>query len=216
MPSLLSSESSIQTQDPRLQAQYQRASEALREGRAEHARELAAVWVARYPHVPEFRILLREAQLRLHFPDQQYTGAVHHREWFVRWQSLFRDRGRQLAWCEQQLDRQPLQIAANLQLANLARQLGWIRTELHALQTLLLNPRRKVQYVTRLALLLHREGDSSEAMQVVAAFLRIFPAHTDLIAMRDQIALTESMQMVCGVSVAPADPMEPHGAAPPR
>lgn len=196
MPLALPPESSLLSEDLRLQRHYTQASDALRSGRAEHAREWCRVWVERCPQVPEFRILLREAQLRLQFPEGDFhrTGrrllpVIPGWPWLSSFTST-------LKWCERRLDRHALDLQANLRLADIAKQLGWIRTEIHALQTLLLNRNRQPAHVVRLGRLWLQQQQYSAATQVCDTFLSCFPQHPDLIALRDQVALNESMQMV--------------------
>lgn len=196
MPLVLPPESSLLSEDLRLQRHYAQASEALRNGRAEHACEWCRVWVERCPQVPEFRILLREAQLRLQFPEGDFHRSRRRLLPVLPGWPWLSSAPSSLKWCERRLDRHALDIPANLRLADIAKQLGWIRTEIHALQTLLLNRVRQPEHVVRLGKLWLGQQQYSAAMQVCDTFLSCFPQHPDLIALRDQVALNESMQMV--------------------
>lgn len=145
-------------------------------------------------------MLLREAQLELRFPDRGYARAGSHPwRWVPGWPWI-RDASRLLEWCERQLDRNPLDPHANLRLAEVARRLDWVQTEEHALQTLLLSPWRDLVPVLRLAQLLLSQDRYAEAAELCETVLLSFPGNPELEAMREQIALRESMQMVPGAS----------------
>jgi len=192
------SESCLQEQDPRLQAQFEKASTALKNGNHEYALQVADVWVKNYPNVPEFRVLLREAQLHKYYPDQQYYREFKslNPAWLTHIIPRSRDLTRALFKCEMKLADDPLNRYANIALADIARELQWIQTEIHALQTVLLHPKRRPDEVIRLTKLLISQHQLENALDVCNTFLKIFPDHSDLQALRDQISIQQSMDKV--------------------
>jgi len=191
-------ELSLKQLDHRLQVQFEKAAIALQEGNTSYAIELGSIWVEKYPHVPEFRMLLREAQLQVGYPDKQYQTAPA--SWKAGLRGLFfqgeKDPVKAMLWCEQRLSQDPLDMRANESLANAANSLKWKNTEVFALQILLLHPRRTVEQVIRLVKTLIGDNQMNHASEVCDTFLKVFPEHRELLALRKQVSITQSIQQV--------------------
>lgn len=191
-------EISLQDLDPRLQAQYEKAATALKKGDLDYAIEVADGWVKTYPHVPEFRMLLREAEIQKIYPNRRFENAsMNPVATLLKWIGYGeKNTDRALVKCEAKLQSDPLDVQANEMLAGIARKLGWSHTEIFALQTMLLHPRRKPDQVIRLIDAMLLSGQVENASKVCETFLKVFPEETRLLDARKKISIRQSIQRV--------------------
>ncbi len=193
-----SKESHLKELDSRLQAQFEKATVALSEGNIGYTKELASNWILKYPNVPEFRMLLREAQICEKYPRKKFQQAPKGTiSGLLSWLNFdSKNPNRAIQQCEEKLRNDPLDIKANEMLANAAGNLGWGRTEIFALQTLLLHPQRKPQHVIRLIEVLVAKKELDNASKTCQVFLKVFPNHRDLLAIRNRVSISQSMEKV--------------------
>jgi len=191
-------ELSLNDLDPRLRAQFEKAATALKKGDLEYTIEVADGWVKSYPHVPEFRMLLREAEIQKIYPDRRFENAsMNPVATLLKWIGCGeKDTDRAIAKCETKFLSDPLDVQSNEMLAGVAKKLGWVQTEIFALQTMLLHPKRKPDQVIRLIDAMLLSGQVENASKVCETFLKVFPEETRLLDARKKISIRQSIQRV--------------------
>jgi hypothetical protein len=187
-------ERTIESLDDRILGQFEKASQAL-ESNVDYTIELCSEWIRRYPEIVDFRRLLRDAQIRKHYPSNEFnTGS----SWTSGLRSILgtgdKDPLKAILKCEKVLAEDPIDIRANENLASQAAKLGWKKTQVFALQTLLTNPKRKPSHVIRLVEMLIEDKETEFALKVCETFLRAFPENPEILDIRNQASINQSIQ----------------------
>jgi len=188
-------EQSVTELDKRLFSQYEKARDRLQSGDQGYALKLAQEWNKRYPHVHEFRKLLRDSQLKQLTKSEMspklggLIGSIGVKS---------KDPLQTLNNCEKRLSRDPLNIAINELLAQTAEDLGWIKTSFFAWETVLKNPNRKATHVVSLAESMLKIGESESVVKLCEYFLKIFPNDPSILQIRNKASVSRSMDRVRG------------------
>jgi len=191
-------EAAVTELDPRILSYFRKAKQHRDENDLEYPIRLCKTWVKHYPHVPEFRKLLRESQIRCRYPQGDYSSAGRPSIKTPLFQLSLNPKNPMgnLQRCESVLESRPLDLRANRQLAKDSLALGWTSTSIFAWQTLLLNPRRQPHYVVVLARLLLEQNQPDAVVELCEIHLQGFPGNRDLTEMRNRASIQKSIRHV--------------------
>lgn len=198
MSELLSAEKKIEQLDPRIAAQFDKASTQRDKGNLDYTISLCGEWIKKYPHVLEFRKLLRDCQIKQCYPKGDYSSAGKPSLKSLIGQLSYpkKDPLKTISRCEKVLSENPLDLKANEFLARTTEQLGWKQTAIFAWQTLLTNPKRKPEHVVALAELMISEQSPEMVGKLCETFLKIFPGNSSITEVRNRASIQKSLQEV--------------------
>lgn len=184
--------------DSRIRVHYQKAEKAFKGNQLDYVLLVCKEWVKQYPDVIEFRMLLREAQIKTCYPDSCFERKFRHRFYEIK-QSFHLSKRNDLETINQAeriLAIDPINKVANQSLAETAKRLGWIKTSIHAWQILLINPNRKMIHIVHMAKLLIENKQEADAITVCETFLKLYPNEPSILDIRNRASTKQSLQQI--------------------